>query len=73
VGWFLGANFQAGLKYFGAVSWALFAVAVAVGVVLFLAKRRRDARLVAENAAEFAEEFPDEAARLGEEFDGDEK
>ena len=58
VGWFLGANFQVGLKYFGAVSWVGFAI-VAVGVALWFAKRRHDRRLVAENAEEFVE---DEAA-----------
>ncbi|MDR3687159.1 MAG: DedA family protein [Coriobacteriia bacterium] len=52
VGWFLGANFRVGLKYFGAVSWVGFAI-VAVGVALWIAKRRHDRRLVARNAEEF--------------------
>jgi membrane protein DedA with SNARE-associated domain len=56
VGWFLGANFRAGLKYFGALSWVGFAVVVAVAVALWLVKHRHDKRLVAENAAEFEEE-----------------
>lgn len=56
LGWFLGENFQAGLKYFGALSWVLFAVFAAAGVWLWLRKRRHDARLIAENAAEFERE-----------------
>ena len=56
VGWFLGENFRAGLRYFGAVSWLLFAAVL--GGVAWLAwrKRRHDLRLIAENAAEFEEE-----------------
>jgi membrane protein DedA with SNARE-associated domain len=73
VGWFLGANFKAGLKYFGAFSWLLFAAIVAIGVGLFLAKRRHDKRLLADNAAEFADEHPAEAARLAEVSDDDKK
>jgi len=71
VGWFLGANFQAGLKYFGAFSWLLFVVVAVAGIGLFVAKRRHDTRLVAENAAEFIEEHPDQAARMAEETDDD--
>jgi prolipoprotein diacylglyceryltransferase len=56
VGWFLGANFRVGLKYFGALSWVGFALVVGVAVALWMAKRRHDNRLVAENAAEFEEE-----------------
>jgi len=56
VGWFLGANFRVGLKYFGAVSWLGFAIVVAVGAALWLGKRRHDRRLVADNAEEFEEE-----------------
>jgi len=62
VGWFLGSNFRTGLKYFGAVSWVAFALVVAVGVALFIGKRRHDRRLIAENAAEFEAE-----ARAGNE------
>ena len=56
VGWFLGENFRAGLRYFGAASWLLFAAVLAGGVWLWLRKRRHDLRLVAENAAEFEQE-----------------
>ena len=56
VGWFLGANFRVGLKYFGALSWVGFAIVVVVAVVLWMGKRRHDRRLVAENAEEFAED-----------------
>jgi hypothetical protein len=48
-------------------------VIVAVGVGLLLAKRRHDNRVVSENAAEFADEHPDEAARFAEACDDDEK
>ena len=71
VGWFLGANFQAGLKYFGAFSWLMFVAIVVVGVGLFEAKRRHDKRLLTENAAEFEVDHPDEAARMAEEIDDD--
>ena len=56
VGWFLGENFRVGLRYFGAVSWLLFAAVLAGGVWLWLRKRRHDQRLIAENAAEFEQE-----------------
>ena len=71
VGWFLGANFQAGLKYFGAFSWLMFVAIVVVGIGLFVVKRRHDERLLAENAAEFVEDHPDVAARMAEEIDDD--
>jgi membrane protein DedA with SNARE-associated domain len=73
VGWFLGANFKVGLKYFGAFSWLLFAFVVAVGVALLVGKRRHDRRLLAENAAEFEEEHPEEAERMAEVADDDAK
>ncbi len=69
VGWFFGANFAAGLKYFGVFSWLLFAVIIAVGVVLFIGKRRHDRRLVAQNAAEFEEDHPEEAKQIAADLD----
>lgn len=63
VGWFLGANFQVGLKYFGAFSWVGLVLVVAVGVALWIGKRRHDRRLVAENAAEFEQEAQGGAGR----------
>jgi membrane protein DedA with SNARE-associated domain len=56
VGWFLGSNFRAGLKYFGAVSWVGFALVLAAGVALWMGKHRHDKRILAENAAEFEED-----------------
>jgi membrane protein DedA with SNARE-associated domain len=56
VGWFLGDNFRAGLKYFGAFSWLLFVAVIAGAVALTVAKRKRDKRLIAKNAAAFEEE-----------------
>ena len=53
VGWFLGANFRAGLKYFGAFSWVAFLAVVVMVVVAWRSKRRHDAKLLAEKAAEF--------------------
>lgn len=53
VGWFLGANFQAGLKYLGAFSWLVFAGVAIAGAVLWTIKRRRDERQIAELDAEF--------------------
>jgi membrane protein DedA with SNARE-associated domain len=53
VGWFLGENFQAGLRYFGMASWLLFAAVIGVGIWLWRRKRRHDKRIIAENAAEF--------------------
>jgi len=71
VGWFLGANFKVGLKYFGAFSWLLFVALAAVGIALFVGKRRHDRKLVAENAAEFEAEHPEEAAQIAEAIDDD--
>jgi len=73
VGWFLGANFQVGLKYFGAFSWLLFASVVGIGVALFVGKRRHDRRLLAENAAEFEEEHPEECELIAEAIDDNAK
>lgn len=56
VGWFLGANFQQGLKYFGAFSWLMFVIVVVVVVALWQGKRRRDKRLVARQSARFEAE-----------------
>ena len=63
VGWFLGENFRVGLRYFGALSWLLFVAVLAVGAWLWWRKRRHDLRLIAENAAEFAEEHAEEDER----------
>jgi len=59
VGWFLGANFQAGLKYLGAFSWIVFVAVVIVGMVLWVSKRRHDRRLVDQLEAEFDAEHVD--------------
>lgn len=56
IGWFLGANFRAGLKYMGAFGWVAFTAAVVALFVAWRAKRRRDARIVAEESAEFEAE-----------------
>ena len=56
VGWFLGANFKAGLKYFGAFSWLLFVGIVVIVAVLIAGKRRHDKRVLLANAAEFERE-----------------
>ena len=56
VGWFLGENFQAGLKYFGAFSWVAFLAVVVAAVLAWRSKRRHDAKLLAEKAAEFEAE-----------------
>ena len=56
VGWFLGANFQAGLKYFGAFSWVAFLAVVAAAFFAWRSKRRHDAKLLTERAAEFEAE-----------------
>jgi len=53
VGWFLGANFRAGLKYLGAFSWLVFVAVVIVGIVLWASKRHHDRRLIAQLDAEF--------------------
>ena len=55
-GWFLGANFRAGLKYFGAFSWVAFLAVLVAAVVAWRSKRRHDAKLLAERAAEFEAE-----------------
>jgi uncharacterized membrane protein len=56
VGWFLGENFRAGLKYFGAFSWVAFLAVVVAIVLAWRSKRRHDAKLLAEQAAEFEAE-----------------
>ena len=53
LGWFLGENFQQGLRYFGAFSWAMFLIVVVVFIVGWQGKRRRDKRIVARRAATF--------------------
>lgn len=53
VGWFLGANFQAGLKYLGAFSWLVFVGVVIVGMVLWASKRRHDKALITRLGMEF--------------------
>lgn len=63
VGWFLGENFHAGLKIFGAVSWLLFAAVVAVGIALWAAKRRRDKRVIAKNATAYEQEHQPQGER----------
>jgi membrane-associated protein len=69
VGWFFGANFRAGLKYFGVFSWLLFAAIIALGIVLFVSKRRHDRRLLAANAAEFEADHPEEAREIAAAID----
>jgi membrane-associated protein len=56
VGWFLGANFRAGLQYFGAFSWVAFLAVVALVAFAWRSKLRHDAKLIAERAAEFEAE-----------------
>ena len=65
VGWFLGENFRVGLRYFGAVSWLLFAAALVGGLWLWRRKRQHDRRLIAKKATEYEEECAraEEAAR----------
>jgi membrane protein DedA with SNARE-associated domain len=63
VGWFLGDNFRVGLKYFGAFSWLLFVAVVAGAVALTLAKRKRDKRLIAKEAAAFEQEHAEQHER----------
>ncbi|NTU72376.1 MAG: DedA family protein [Coriobacteriia bacterium] len=53
VGWFLGENFQQGLKYFGAFSWLLFVIVFVVAAVGWYGKRRRDKRVLALGAARY--------------------
>lgn len=62
VGWFLGANFRAGLKYFGAFSWLLFVVLVVIVVMGARSKRRHDQRLLAEKAEEYEQEHRSDGA-----------
>lgn len=66
VGWFLGDNFQRGLKYFGAFSWLMLMVVVVGAIALTMAKRKADKRIVAKNAARFEELHPDEAEEIAE-------
>ncbi len=56
LGWFLGANFQQGLRYFGAFSWIMFIVVLVAIVVGWQGKRRRDKRVVRRQAARFETE-----------------
>jgi undecaprenyl-diphosphatase len=63
VGWFLGENFHTGLKVFGTLSWALFVLVAVLFAGLWVAKRRRDKRVVARNAAAFEREH---AAQLAD-------
>ena len=56
IGLFLGANFEAGLKYLGGFSWILFAAIAVVIVVLLQAKKRRDKEIVVEYEAEYEAE-----------------
>lgn len=56
VGWFLGANFQQGLKYFGAFSWVMFLLVAIVAIAMWQGKRRRDKRVVGRHAAQFEAE-----------------
>ena len=53
LGWFLGANYSQGLKYFGAFSWLMFVVVVVAIIVIWQGKRRRDKRVVKREAARF--------------------
>jgi membrane-associated protein len=69
IGWFLGENFQAGLKYFGAFSWVAFLIVAAVIFVAWRGKRTHDAKLIAQNAAEFEAEHG--RILVEEETDGD--
>lgn len=58
VGWFLGANFRAGLKYFGALSWLLFFVVIVIIAMGTIGKRRHDKRLISEKAHAHEREHP---------------
>lgn len=53
LGWFLGANYSQGLKYFGAFSWLMFFLVVVAIIVIWQGKRRRDKRIVKREAARF--------------------
>jgi membrane protein DedA with SNARE-associated domain len=66
VGWYLGDNFQRGLKYFGAFSWLLLVAVVVGAIALRMAKRKTDKRIIAKNAARFEELHPDEAEEIAE-------
>jgi membrane-associated protein len=62
IGWFLGANFRIGLKYFGAMSWLMLFVVFAGGIWLWTRKRSHDQKLIAKNAADFEEDCRVDAA-----------
>jgi membrane-associated protein len=53
LGWFLGANYSQGLKYFGAFSWLMFVIVVVAIIVIWQGKRRRDKRIVKREAARY--------------------
>jgi membrane-associated protein len=67
VGWFLGANFQQGLKYYGAFSWLMFVILIVIVTVAVQGKRRRDRLVVAREAASYEAEH----GRLCSEDDAD--
>jgi membrane-associated protein len=56
IGWFLGSNFRQGLAYLGAFSWLVLAVIFVGGIMLWVAKRRHDRRMLAAGAADFESE-----------------
>jgi membrane protein DedA with SNARE-associated domain len=66
VGWFLGDNFQRGLKVFGAFSWLMLMAVVIAAIAMVMAKRKADKRIIAKNAAVFEELHPDEAEEIAE-------
>jgi len=57
IGWFLGSNFQSGLRYLGAFSWVVLAGVAVAGIGAWIANQRRVRRKIAEGAAEYEEEF----------------
>ena len=63
IGWFLGANFRQGLAYLGAFSWLVFVLVAVGGIALWIVKRRRDRRIIAEEAEEFEAEH---GGRIGQ-------
>jgi len=71
VGWFLGANFQQGLKYFGAFSWLMFVIVVVIIIVMWQGKRVRDRRVVAREAATYEKEHGRLECSPGDEIGGD--
>jgi membrane-associated protein len=71
IGWFLGANFRQGLAYLGAFSWLVFVLVVAGGIVLWIAKRRHDRRVIHEEAAEFETEHGGRIGQASESSDDD--